>query len=318
VILYASCVVGLGSRISRSTMSETYKFLDSGYGKSFVKLLHIKREGKCHIIKEFEVGTQLSLESKKDYIHGDNTDIVATDSQKNTVYIMAKKHGVRSPEDFGLLLCSHFLAKYPHVNKVKVTVEQFPWKRIKKGEVKHIHAFLALPDATRFCTVRQERSGIPRIESGLKDMRVLKTTQSSFVNFINDEFRSLPDMAERIFSTVVFAKWEYFTSKNLDFDVAWEIVRDAILSNFAGPPETGVYSPSVQNTLFITQKEVLQKIPQVSFIEMEMPNKHYYTADFSKFPSTVGTTDNKEVFIPTEKPSGIIRCVLGRNLTAKM
>jgi len=233
---------------------------------------------------------------------------------------MAKKHGIRSPEDFGLLLCSHFLAKYPHVNQVKVTVEQFPWKRIKKGEVKHIHAFLALPDATRFCTVRQERSGIPRIESGLKDMRVLKTTQSSFVNFINDEFRSLPDMSERVFSTVVFAKWEYFTSKNLDFDVAWEIVRDAILGNFAGPPETGVYSPSVQNTLFITQKEVLEKIPQVSFIEMEMPNKHYYTVDFSKFFPTVSKAEDdlKEVFIPTEKPSGIIRCVLGRNLTAKL
>lgn len=30
-------------------------------------------------------------------------------------------------------------------------------------------------------------------------MRVLKTTQSSFENFISDEYRSLPDTADRVF-----------------------------------------------------------------------------------------------------------------------
>lgn len=39
----------------------------------------------------------------------------------------------------------------------------------------------------------------PTVMSGLKELRVLKTTKSSFVNFIDDEYRSLPDMEDRVF-----------------------------------------------------------------------------------------------------------------------
>lgn len=39
----------------------------------------------------------------------------------------------------------------------------------------------------------------PTIISGLKNLRVLKTTRSSFVDFVNDEYRSLPDMQDRLF-----------------------------------------------------------------------------------------------------------------------
>lgn len=39
----------------------------------------------------------------------------------------------------------------------------------------------------------------PTVISGLNNLRVLKTTQSAFVNFVDDEYRSLPDMHDRIF-----------------------------------------------------------------------------------------------------------------------
>jgi urate oxidase len=37
------------------------------------------------------------------------------------------------------------------------------------------------------------------VVSGLNDLRILKTTQSSFINFVDDEYRSLPDQHDRIF-----------------------------------------------------------------------------------------------------------------------
>ena len=70
------------------------KFVFSGYGKNYVKILQLRREGRTHHVKELEVNTQLTLNNTKDYLHGDNSDIIATDSQKNTVYILAKQHGV--------------------------------------------------------------------------------------------------------------------------------------------------------------------------------------------------------------------------------
>lgn len=44
---------------------------------------------------------------------------------------------------------------------------------------------------------------------------------------------------------------------------------------------------------------------------MHMPNKHYFEVDFSKFSKLV-STDNKNVYLPLDKPSGIIYAQLNR------
>lgn len=64
-------------------------------------------------------------------------------------------------------------------------------------------------------------------------------------------------------STIVRSSWEYSAVDGVDFDKAWKAVRQCILNNFAGEPEAGVLSPSVQHTLYLTEKEVLDIIPQV-------------------------------------------------------
>lgn len=142
------------------------------------------------------------------------------------------------------------------------------------------------------------------MKSGLSGLRVLKTTQSAFVDFVQDEYTTLTDAAERIFryllnflsikvlffsnlyikisfdfwpifffsivnlnssnSTVVEAEWIYDNMRTADFDNAWLTVKDAILDKFAGPADIGVYSPSVQHTLYQAEKTVLEKVPEVS------------------------------------------------------
>lgn len=93
---------------------------------------------------------------------GDNSDIVATDSQKNTVYLLAKKFGIKSPEDFALTLTKHFLSKYRHVKEAHVHVQEYPWERIRYAGVdnrptQHNHAFVFTPVATRYCDVIHQR-----------------------------------------------------------------------------------------------------------------------------------------------------------------
>lgn len=297
-----------------------HKITNYGYGKDKVKILHVNRNGPVHTVNEFEVSTRLQLYSKKDYIYGDNSDIVATDSQKNTIYLLAKKHGIKSPEDFGIVLCNHFLEQYTHIKAVSVQIEEYPWDRIGYGEGPfkklHNHAFVMTPIALRYCSVTKDRNQdlIPTIISGIKELRILKTTQSSFVNFIDDEYRSLPDMKDRIFSTIVSSSWEYSSINDVDYDKVWNAVKHIILKNFAGEPEMGIMSPSVQHTLYLTEKEVLNSIPQISSIDMEMPNKHYFTVDLSKFPKVV-QGDNQDVFLPVDKPAGIIYAKLDRKNT---
>lgn len=76
--------------------SEDFQVIDKQYGKNYVRLLHVKREGRLHQIRELEVNTKLTLNDVRDFTHGDNAKIIATDTQKNTVYILAKQYGVSS------------------------------------------------------------------------------------------------------------------------------------------------------------------------------------------------------------------------------
>ena len=63
--------------------------------------------------------------------------------------------------------------------------------------------------------------GSPQMRSGLKDLRVMKTTQSAFKKFVNDEYRSLPDAEDRLFCTVVDSWWWYNTVQGVDFNKNW-------------------------------------------------------------------------------------------------
>jgi len=293
------------------------EIVDRGYGKNEVRLFHVRREGNVHYIKDLEVNTRLTLATIKDFTHGDNSDIIATDTQKNTVYILAKQRGISCIETFALELCNHFLTKYPHVTKARIAIDQNQWRRIVENDKEHVHAFVSSPEALRFCIVEKERAGPARITSGIKKLKIMKTTQSAFVKFVDDEYRSLPDMHDRIFCTIVSSYWKYNKATGIDFCKTWNQVKDTILDTFAGPAETGVFSPSVQQTLYDTEKRVLEAVPEIELIDIEFPNVHHYEADLSKFPK-LGITSNNQVFIPVDKPSGNIQATLARKPTSKL
>lgn len=135
-----------------------FELCDHGYGKSSVKLLHVHRDEGHHVIREFEVFTELKLASETAYILGDNKEVVATDSQKNTVYLLAKKYGVKTPEEFGAVVVNHFLYMYKQVLEAKCRVIEYPWERLQAG-TPHSHAFVFSPIATRWSEVSQTRHG---------------------------------------------------------------------------------------------------------------------------------------------------------------
>jgi len=304
-------------------VTDSFKIIHSEYGKGGVKILHVSKRGAVHSIRELEVESLLTLNNHKDYETGDNSSIIATDTQKNTIYILAKQHGIDSPEEFGILLVTHFISKYPWVIKARANISTRPWQRITdtRGRA-HNHAFVSNPMSVRVAEVQYSRGGKPIVSSGIRDLRVLKTTQSAFTNFVNDEYRSLPDAEDRLFSTIVTGDWTYGRlDKYLDYDQVYDTVQAAILDNFAGPADNGVFSASVQNSQNLTQRSILEKVPQIDTITISMPNVHYFGFDFSKFPRIPGLTSSKagEVYSPVDKPSGQIISTLARaDLKAKL
>ncbi|XP_077573438.1 uricase isoform X1 [Stigmatopora nigra] len=287
---------------------QNVEFVQTAYGKKTVKVLCIRRQGGHHDITEIKADVQLTLKSHKDYLTGDNSDIISTDTIKNTVHALAKLKGVKTIEVFSLAICHHFLTSFDHVGRVSVFIEEAPWRRLEKDGVEHAHAFIYSPENIRFCDVEQHRNGIPVVHGGLKDMKVLKTTQSGFVGFLKDRFTTLEEATDRCLCTTVYARWRYNKVKDINFDAVWKGIKDMIIEKFAGPFEHGEYSPSVQKTLYDTQVLVLARVPEVDEIEVIMPNNHYCTIDMTKFE-----IENKdEILLPLDNPSGNITGTLRR------
>lgn len=59
--------------VGNSSISQESQYLisDHNYGKNNVKILEVVRNGPIHSIKELMVCTKLTLNSQKDYTHGE-------------------------------------------------------------------------------------------------------------------------------------------------------------------------------------------------------------------------------------------------------
>ncbi|CAJ1060699.1 uricase [Xyrichtys novacula] len=294
--------------------AQNAEFVRTGYGKNSVKVLVIRRQGSHHSIIELKADVELTLKTRKDYLHGDNSDIIPTDTIKNTVHALAKLKGVKTIEQFSMDICNHFLTSFDHVLKAKVYMQEAPWRRLEKNGVEHAHAFILSPEAVRFCDVEQNLNGMPVVHSGVRNMTVLKTTQSGFVGFLRDRFTTLQEAQDRCFCTSVYARWRYNKTQDVDFDASWKCVKDTIIEKFAGPYDRGEFSPSVQKTLYDSQVLILDRVPEVDEIEIVMPNQHYFTIDMTK----MGLSNKDEVLLPLDNPSGNITGTVRRKQQAKL
>jgi urate oxidase len=283
------------------------------HGKTRVRVLKVRREGGVHAISEYKVETTLfSPAYDRVFTKGDNTDLVATDTQKNTVYIVAKRTDASTPEAFGVALCEHLLKEYPILSGCRADVESVEWARAcvdgRNGAQPHVHGFLRSEPERQVASVSMTRGQGPKVESSIEGLVVLKTTQSGFEGYLKDKYTLLPDTQERCMATEMTASWNYAQLPQ-DFGAARNNVRRQILKGFFGEPATGVYSASLQESIYDAGCLVLDAVPEVSQIEIDTPNLHYLPA---KLLDAVGEKFEDDVFIPTSEPSGSINCIVAR------
>src|SRR5687767_4120593 len=100
------------------------KLIAHRYGKSRVRVLKVLRDGARHTIKELDVDVALTGDFETSYTSGDNHLVVATDTMKNTVNVLAHEHLGRETERFAALLAEHFVRKYPQVATASVETRE--------------------------------------------------------------------------------------------------------------------------------------------------------------------------------------------------
>lgn len=293
--------------------------LEQRHGKSRVRVGRVWKEADgTHHFVEWDVSILLFSDCLPAYVAGDNSSIVATDTMKNTVYVKAKECTKRLPaEAFAIELAKHFTSFYQMVTSVIINISEKQWERVHVDGQPHKHGF-KFGAEKHTAEVVLTNSGAIRVTSGIEGLRLLKTTKSGFEGFVRDKYSILPETRERLLGTEVTASWRYHfgslssipVQTSYFFDRHME-VKKVLADTFFGPPK-GVYSPSVQATLYDMAKAVLGRFPDIQFIRLKMPNIHFLPVNLSSKDNPVIVKFEDDVYLPTDEPHGSIEASLSR------
>jgi urate oxidase len=271
------------------------------YGKAENRVVRVYRDTERHEIRDLNVSTSLRGDFAAAHVTGDQSAVLPTDTQKNTAFAYAKKHGVTSPEDYAVALGTRLLEATPAATGARVEVEEYAWDRIPVGGAGHDHAFVRRGGEVRTAVVDVSADGA-LVGSGLTDLVVLKSTGSEFKGFLVDEFTTLPEADDRILATSLTARWRY-SEVGPDWNAAYAAIRQLLLATFAT-----TYSRALQETLYAMGTAVLEARSEVAEISFVAPNKHHHLVDLAPF----GLENPGEVFIAADRPYGLIEATVRR------
>lgn len=276
---------------------------ENQYGKAEVHLVRVNRETAVHRIKDVTVSSQLRGDFDAVHTEGDNANCVATDTQKNTVFALAKENGeVGAIEDFALLLARHFVDGFECVNGARQEIHEDSWDRIITATGPHDHAFVRRGGETRTTVVTRDGDQ-EWVVSGISGLTVLKSTGSEFHGYPKTKYTTLAETTDRILATDVTARWRYVDTR-VDWDKTYESVKAIMLEAFAS-----THSLALQQTLYAMGRSVLEAHPEIAEIRFAMPNNHHFLVDLSPF----GLDNQNEVFYAADRPYGLIEATVERD-----
>jgi urate oxidase len=265
------------------------------YGKAETHVVQVDRSRPKHELKDLTVSVALAGDFADAHLTGDNSKVVPTDTQKNTVFAFAHD-GIGEIEDFAIRLARHFVDEFGSVHRARVHVEEASWSRL--GD----HAFARSGEAARLATVTCTKSET-WIVGGVAGLVLLKTTDSEFHGYIKDRYTTLPETDDRIMATSLSARWR-FCEQGIAWGDAFREICGRLTDTFAGH-----HSLSLQQTLYAMGEAVLEARKEVAEIRLTMPNKHHFVVDLSPF----GIANDNEVFYASDRPYGLIEGTVTRD-----
>ena len=138
---------------------------------------------------------------------------------------------------------------------------------------------------------RTDAASSVRTSSGVKKLRLLKTTQSGFEGFIVDKYTTLQPVgsgagsvsATRMFSTEMTGTWAFSAKPRGGYAAANSRIRELLVTQFAGDRPDGVFSKSLQETTYKMCTTVLDAYPSVENVCLVTPNIHFYRWEGEQF-----------------------------------
>ena len=250
------------------------------------------------------------------YTHGDNSNVVATDSMKNFVLQEALTYEGATYESFLAQLGRHFLNTYEVMESLRLTVREMPFSTVNVPQDTE-HTFdassvlfsrshndyaLAVLDFAR----QDNTPVITAHRCGRLDLQLFKVTGSAFTRFVRDEYTTLPERSDRPLFIYLNVYWIYqhiedMLADNHERYVPAEQVRDVIQTVFSE-----FVSESIQHLVHEMGQRLLARFPQLQEISFEAQNR-------TRDPMGVSETDERvKVYSDPFSAYGLIKLTLTR------
>lgn len=219
------------------------------------------------------------------YLVGDNANVVATDSMKNFIIREALDYDGATIEGFLHVLGARFLHEYAQMQTLRLTGRELPFTAVTvPDEAAGTSGFA--PSGVLFergrddlfaATLAMERGGdgpaVTAHDCAQRDIRLMKTTGSSFTSFVRDGYTTLPDRKDRPLFIYLDVGWRYGDVEDLIDPargryVPSEQVRDVVRAVFHQ-----FVSESIQHLVHEIGLRLLDRFPQLTQVGFAGQNR---------------------------------------------
>jgi urate oxidase len=274
-------------------------------------------EGRDNTLFGLDVRVQVEGEEfLPSFSEGDNSMVVATDSMKNFVLHHAGDFEGSTPEAFLRHVGSKFLDTYSQMEAVRMTAEEFPFEsREVPGDEGYEDSSLVYrvseSEGAFADLYLQREDGEPTVDdetSGVTNIKLVKVKGSGFEDYVQDEYTTLPERADRTLYIYLDIFWEYDDSEkafgeNPKQYVPAEQVRDIAQTIFH---ET--HSNSIQDLIYQIGLRVLKRFPQLEEVGFEANNRTWI-----EVREDIEASDEGKVLTEPPRPYGFQQFTMDRD-----
>ena len=239
-------------------------------------------EGRDNTLFGLDVRVQVEGEEfLPSFSKGDNSLVVATDSMKNFVLHQAGEYDGATIEGFLNFVGNQFLETYSQMEAVQMSADEIPFEEreipTEDGFETSDLVFRQSNDESAFGEVYLTRGEDgPEIEahkSGVTDIELVKVKESSFEDYVQDEYTTLPERADRALHITLDIFWTYDNAEDALGEDPSQYVPAEQVRDIAHVMFHEVDSNSIQDLIYQIGLRVLERFPQLESVSFEANNR---------------------------------------------
>jgi urate oxidase len=232
----------------------------------------------------FGLDVRVQLEGEEflpSFSEGDNSMVVTTDTMKNFVHHHLGEYDGATVEGFLNFVGREFLDTYSQIDAIQMSADEIPFDERPIPEGDDFEAsdtvFRVSDNESAFGEVYLDRgTDGPVIEdqtSGMTGLELVKAKGSSFTDYVQDEYTTLPEREDRTLYISLDMYWTYENPEDALGDEPERYVPAEQVRDIAHVMFHEVNSNSIQDLIYQIGLRVLERFPQLESVTFEANNR---------------------------------------------